>query len=77
MKNDILVSVAGRPGSGKSTVSQLIIEALGRAGIEAVLVDPSGTVEKDPYLINPELQAIRVASISNGLKVTVRQTEIQ
>ncbi len=68
MKNDILVSVAGRPGSGKSTVSQLIIEALGRAGIEAVLVDPSGTVEKDPYLINPELQAIRWPAYRMGLR---------
>lgn len=74
-KNEIIVSVKGYPGAGKSTVSQLIVEALNNAGIEAIISDSSGLVDKDE-IASPELHAIRVASIAKTLKVKVKQSNI-
>lgn len=76
MKNkEIVISISGLPGSGKSTLSQIIVNALGRAGIEAVSIDPDGALDKDSYA-SPELHALRVPSISKGLKVVIRQVNI-
>lgn len=36
----ILVALAGVPGSGKSTVSQALLQELGRRGIEDVAIVP-------------------------------------
>lgn len=69
MKNkEIVISIAGLPGSGKSTISQIIISSLMKAGIKVVS-------EESPDAA-PELQAIRVASISKNLKVLVKEVNI-
>jgi len=76
IKKEIFVSVVGTPGSGKSTISQIIIQALGRAGIEAISVNSDGKMDAESYL-PPDLQELRVHSLSTSAdKILVKQTRI-
>ncbi len=76
MKNkEIVISISGLPGSGKSTLSQIIVNALGRAGIEAVSIESDGVLDRDSYA-DHNLHALRVSSVSKGLKVTIRQVNV-
>ncbi|MCK9435403.1 MAG: hypothetical protein M0R32_11545 [Candidatus Cloacimonetes bacterium] len=76
IKKEIFVSVVGTPGSGKSTISQIIIQALGRAGIEAISVNSDGKMDTESYL-HSDLQELRVHSLSTYAdKILVKQTRI-
>lgn len=76
-EKEIFVSVVGTPGSGKSAISQIIIQALGNAGIEAVAINEGiGDIDKESYA-SPELQKLRVHTLScSAGKILVKQTRI-
>jgi len=76
IEKEIFVSVVGTPGSGKSAISQIIVQALGRAGIEAVSVNSDGKMDTESYLAS-DLQELRVHSLSTSAgEILVKQTRI-
>jgi adenylylsulfate kinase-like enzyme len=55
---NVVVEVRGRPGTGKSTIAQLINEALLSAGFMVRLVDDDN-VESDPEKLQRKMASLR------------------
>ncbi len=71
--SDIKVLVAGKAGKGKSTVAEVIRQALLNAGIQATLMDDNGIgIVDEPAGTIPNTMTTRLASLSLKTKVEIR-----
>jgi deoxyadenosine/deoxycytidine kinase len=64
----ITVTVSGKPGSGKSTIAQVIKDALDIAGIESRLEDEDGVPLASTF-------TKRIEAIGGFAKVRIRQEQ--
>lgn len=72
-KNMVKVIVAGHASVGKSTIIQILADALAAAGIKhEVLVD-----DLDSYTHNPALQQIRIEDVKRQAKVSIEERHVR